>query len=296
MAKRKTKQKSSRRSPSRLPSPPSPSPPPEESPLTKPTKTLFCLSLLLFSISLLSFAGTFFVHRTNWNSSGVGRSKSSRVTATCACKCFNETGGTETNDDNDDIMHKELLIGYKILHHTLYKESQLKYLHWLRGVTFRGPKGSLKTIMTDIYETSQKRVHELDRRLFKEQPAIRIREAPVSAIGDSIQNDVEASSTAELVPLRSLFTSSKSSSALSLSEWGIRFLLIQAQATRMVVGLSTSLRKLEQNTARKEWLTKLAAEYEAIREDLVECLAFHLGGGGGKATEGTDHRSSIESV
>eukprot|EP00532_Pseudo-nitzschia_australis_P000187 CAMPEP_0168196564 /NCGR_PEP_ID=MMETSP0139_2-20121125/20591_1 /TAXON_ID=44445 /ORGANISM="Pseudo-nitzschia australis, Strain 10249 10 AB" /LENGTH=163 /DNA_ID=CAMNT_0008120763 /DNA_START=213 /DNA_END=704 /DNA_ORIENTATION=+ len=152
--------------------------------------------------------------------------------------------------------------------------------------------------MTDIYEISHKRVRELERRLFKEQPAIRIREAPVSAIGDSIQNDVEASSTAELVPLPSLFTSSNlpsasslSSTSLPLSEWGIRFLLIQAQATRMVVGLSTSLRKLEQNTARKEWLTTLAAEYEAIREDLVECLAFHLGGGG-DATEGTDHHQS----
>ena len=59
--------------------------------------------------------------------------------------------------------YKETLIGYKILHYTLEKESQLKYLHWLRYVTFRGPDDELKEIMTTIYNTSEERTTELER-------------------------------------------------------------------------------------------------------------------------------------
>lgn len=162
----------------------------------------------------------------------------------------------------------EMIIGYKILHHTLRKESQLKYLHWLRKATLKGPKGPLKNVMTTIYRTSEARIQEFDELLQYRFPPINIREAPPSKMGDSIQWEVESSSKAELIPLP--FRSS------SPSDWGVRFLLIQAQATRMVVALSTSLKKFETNPDRLEWLTTLETEYELIRERIVELVGNKL--------------------
>jgi hypothetical protein len=51
--------------------------------------------------------------------------------------------------------------------------------------------------------------------------------------------------------------------------FGIRFILLQAQATRMVAAIAMAAAELEPNPRRKKWLTDLAAEYEAIRDELV---------------------------
>jgi len=268
----------------------------QSSATTRWTKTLFSLSLLLFSISLLSFAGTV-VRHNNVITTTTTTSTSGNVTAiACDCSC-SECADSGDVSSSSSSSQTEMLIGYKILHHTLKKESQLRFLHWLRDATFRGPTGSLKEVMTTIYKTSNRRKRELDTLMKKETPVVRLKDAPVSAMGDSIQTDVEDSSTAELVPLpfgassaassaanktHSGLALSSSASPLSsgvVSEWGVRFLLIQGQATRMVVALSTSLLRFDPSPERREWLTALADEYEAIREDIVECLSVHLGGG-----------------
>merc|ERR1719491_103446 len=71
--------------------------------------------------------------------------------------------------------HKDLLIGYKILHHTLEKESQLKYLHLLREATFRRSDEELTGIMKTIYGTSKKRTNELEKLWkFPHEPIIQI--------------------------------------------------------------------------------------------------------------------------
>ena len=171
--------------------------------------------------------------------------------------------------------YKETLIGYKILHHTLEKESQLKYLHWLRYVTFRGPEDEVKEIMTTIYNTSKKRMIELER-LWKipYDPIIQIENTPISLIGDSIQADVEYSSTIEMLSISMPSSSSSSSTTKSpWKTWDIRFFFIQAQATRMVSGVATSIRKFERNDERRKWLIELAEEYENIREDLVSLMS-----------------------
>ena len=183
------------------------------------------------------------------------------------------------------IMLLLYMYSYKILHHTLKKESQLKYLHLLRQVLiYRGrPLGAIDGIMAVIYDTSRVRAKELEI-LFDEPyvPRITLRDAPQSAIGDSIQNDVEKSSLHELVlspflfPFVSKTTSSSSSSDLKSENWIVRFIFIQAQATRMVVALSASLIKFETNQVRKNWLTKLSAEYETIRETLIEYNSMQL--------------------
>lgn len=248
------------------------------------SQNLYHLSLVCFSFSLILFVSTY-----NLIANHGGAAAVLDFDATTAVRepmeCFPRGGGPPTstktkNDKKHNDFHGELLIGYNILHHTLYKESQLKYLHWLRDATFRGPKGSLKSVLTTIYSTSQARTAELETLMEHHSPAIILTEAPKSAMGDSIQEDVEKSSTQELVPLP--FVSSSMGGASSKSnqkhlQWGIRFVFIQAQATRMVVALATSLRKFEENEERKQWLTDIASEYESIRETLVECVLSNLG-------------------
>jgi hypothetical protein len=243
-------------------------------------QNLFNLSLVCFSISLILFVSTYSMITNNGDGAALFGSIATTTAATI-------TTVPNNNNKNNVEQHGELLVGYKILHHTLKKESQLKYLHWLRDATFRGPKGSLKTLLTTIYTTSQTRTNELEQNLFGLYPVVALHETPASAMGDSIQDDVEKSSTAELIPLPSLSSSSSSSSPSSSSktnttpylEWGVRFVFIQAQATRMVVALATSLKKFEQNAERKQWLTELADEYEAIRESLVDNMLLNLGNG-----------------
>ena len=220
------------------------------------------MSLMCFSFSLILFVTTYNLIVTSCPTTPLGDE---------ACP----PSGSIPVTEGEDIRHKELLVGYSILQDTLKKESQLKYLHWLQGATFRGPKGSLKTILTTIYRTSKTRKTELDGLFLDHEPLIDLKVAPKSAMGDSIQKDVEKSSAGELVTFPSLPSGDRSSN--EVLKWGIRFALIQAQATRMVVALSTSLTKFEENEVRKQWLSELAKEFEAIRESIVDSILENLG-------------------
>ncbi len=240
-------------------------------------QNLYHLSLVCFAISLVLFVSTYNMIANNGGTAvvfGGINAVASVPQAPTECPVVEVSSPTIA-----EVEHNELLVGYKILHHTLKKESQLKFLHWLRDATFRGPKGSLKSALTTVYKTSTTRFKELEHLFVDESPIIRLKDAPKSAIGDSIQDDVEKTSTGELVPLP--FSSSSPSSVPHL-QWGVRFVLIQAQATRMVVALSTSLMKFETNPGRKQWLTQLADEFEGIRETLVECILLNLGEGSWK--------------
>ena len=140
-------------------------------------------------------------------------------------------------------------------------------MHRLRQATFRGPSGVLKDIMTNIYNTSKERKNQLEN-LWAEPyyPIIGISHAPKSMIGDAIQSDVERSATFEML---SPFLSIKASSS-----WDVRFILLQAQATRMISAVATSIRKFERNGERRKWLEELAMEYENMREDLIRKSLF----------------------
>ena len=236
----------------------------------KSTTSLFRLSVLLFLLSFVLFAATIFT-RIN-HTTGYCHSNNN-----ASCSLLSVQNNKDDDYEEQKLQeYKETLIGYQILHHTLEKESQLKYLHWLRYVTFRGPEEELKEIMTTIYNTSKKRTTELER-LWKipYDPIIQIENTPISLIGDSIQADVEYSSTIEMLSISMLSSSSSSSSTTKSpwKTWDIRFFLIQAQATRMVSGVATSIRKFERNDERRKWLIELAEEYENIREDLVSLMS-----------------------
>ena len=239
---------------------------------TTKSTSLFRLSVLLFLLSFVLFAATIFTrinHNTGCHSNN---------NASCSLLSVQNNKDDDYEEQKQLQEYKETLIGYQILHHTLEKESQLKYLHWLRYVTFRGPEEELKEIMTTIYNTSKKRTTELER-LWKipYDPIIQIEKTPISLIGDSIQADVEYSSTIEMLSI-SMPSSSSSSSSSSTTKspwktWDIRFFFLQAQATRMVSGVATSIRKFERNDERRKWLIELAEEYEKIREDLVSLMS-----------------------
>ena len=233
-------------------------------------QNLYNLSLVCFSISLILFVSTYNMIVNNGGTSAVFGVTIPVVSTPALAPAEYPMAEAPSQSSNKvtSTEHDQLLVGYKILHHTLKKESQLKYLHWLRDATFRGPRGSLKTVMTTVYQTSQTRTRELEQLFVDQSPRILLKDAPESAMGDSIQGDVEKTSTRELAPLP--FSSSLSS--WPHLEWNIRFLFIQAQATRMVVALSTSLLKFEANEERKLWLVQLADEFEEIRETLVESM------------------------
>jgi len=227
----------------------------------------FRLSLLLFLLSFILFVTTYLMINISGGDDALIYDRHDEVERrTCSVLEKNE------EEEKEQQQHKDLLIGYKILYHTLEKESQLKYLHLLREATFRRSEEELTGIMKTIYGTSKKRTNELEKLWkFPHEPIIQIKDTPKSQIGDSIQSDVERTSTMEMISLSLPSRSTKLNKQL-WSTWDIRFILIQAQATRMVSAVATSIRKFEPNEERKKWLTELAEEYEMIRENLINYL------------------------
>ena len=161
------------------------------------------------------------------------------------------------NKASSRTSHEDLLAGYKILHHTLTKEAQLQQLHWFRNVTFRGPTGELQRLMTLMHRTSGARRKEL-HMLFQLPPVIVLSEAPVTVMGDAIQGRAERQGMKELLFSEGTFNS--------------RFVLLQAQATRMVAAVALSVEEKDTQPERKKWLRELANEFEGIRNELVCAL------------------------
>jgi hypothetical protein len=155
--------------------------------------------------------------------------------------------------------HGDLLIGHQILHHTLGKESQLKFLGWVRQATFRGPSGDLERLLTRIHQTSARRGQELER-LWKLDPPINLAEAPISKIGDAIQDSAENRGTVEMIKPHG-------------DTWNVRFYFLQAQATRMVAAIAFSAASMDPNVERRNFLQQLSKEYEDLRNELVEAVS-----------------------
>jgi hypothetical protein len=156
--------------------------------------------------------------------------------------------------------HANLLIGYKILRHTLKQEGDLNLLKKLRQATFRSPPKEVGHLMTTIASTSRLRGKELDRLWREELPVIDTSLTPLSDIGDAIQNTAEAMGSKEML---TFLGSTKEA-------WSARFLLLQAQATRMVAAMALSLAERDPNPQRRAWLEALAVEYETLRDQIVE--------------------------
>ena len=150
-----------------------------------------------------------------------------------------------------------LLVGYSLLDSTLSGEGMLKWLLLARKVTFQSPAKATQDLLTEISETSAARSKQLERLRKLNPPATGT--PPPSPIGDAIQTAATEAGTHEM-----LFPD---------GAFDIRFLFLQAQATRMASVIAAQTAKIDPNPERKAWLNEVSKQYEGFRDELVTSLS-----------------------
>jgi hypothetical protein len=152
---------------------------------------------------------------------------------------------------------QDVLIGYDLLADTLSDESGLGTLDLFKTLTLVGPNDAIGKMMKTLGEASKRRASELSR-LRRLAPDVSDRPAARSPIGDAI--------TAVAKDIGSSEMTSRSGG------FDLRFVLLQAQATRMVSAMATAIARFDPNRERKTWLRSLAAEYEGHRAGMFKYL------------------------
>ena len=148
---------------------------------------------------------------------------------------------------------ENLEVGYSLLESSLGDESQLKWLLLMRKLTLHKPPAEIASIMEKISQTSKSRAAEISK-LRELEPDVTV-EPSSSPVGDAIQASAKAVGMHEMVFPDGAFN--------------IRFLFLQAQATRMIAVIAAETAKLDPNEERSKWLRKLSKEYEGLRDELV---------------------------
>jgi hypothetical protein len=166
--------------------------------------------------------------------------------------------------------NEDLLTGYGLLADVLSDESQLGALVLLKKLTLRAPVEEVEAIARKLGAASKRRSAELEelRSLAPEvsgAPAVR------SPLGDAITRLAKEAGTDELLDRDLAFS--------------LRFVLLQAQATRMVAAMALATAESDPNPKRKAWLGELAEEYEGYREELIAVLGLYLRGEGAAQRE-----------
>ncbi len=156
--------------------------------------------------------------------------------------------------------NRDLLIAYGILSDTLADESKLGALLLLKRVTFNRPVPEIEDIMKRLSASAKERAEELEK-LRGLDPDVSGEPVGVDAIGDAITGAAKEAGTDEM---------------LGDESFGIRFVLLQAQATRMVAAISEAAAEMETLPERRKWLTSLAAEYEGFREELIDIVEKYV--------------------
>lgn len=151
---------------------------------------------------------------------------------------------------------ENLEVGYSLLESSLGDESELKWLLLMRKLTLHKPPAEIASIMEKISQTSKTRAAEISK-LRKLDPDVSA-EPSSSPVGDAIQASAKAMGMHEMVFPDGAFN--------------IRFLFLQAQATRMVAVIAAETAELDPNKERSKWLRKLAKEFEGLRDELVESV------------------------
>jgi hypothetical protein len=165
------------------------------------------------------------------------------------------TGGLSAN------RHQDLLIGYGLLADTLADESRLGTLDVFKTLMLDAPNDAIAQLMKTLSDASKQRAAELSK-LRRLAPRVSDKPAEDSAIGDAITAVAKEFGKSEMLSRTGGFD--------------VRFVLVQAQATRMVAAMATATARFDPNPERKAWLKSLASEYEGYRGDLIKYL-------GGKA-------------
>ena len=160
---------------------------------------------------------------------------------------------------------EDLLIGYDLLAGTLADESRLGTLDLFKKLTLRGPVEEIDKIMKSLSEASKRRAAAL-KKLRHLEPDVSAKPTAISPIGDAIAAVAKESGTYEMTNRSGGFD--------------IRFVLLQAQATRMVAAIATATARFDPNLERKAWLESLAVEYEVFRRDMIKVAEKYVAGKG----------------
>lgn len=179
------------------------------------------------------------------------------VGALLLCLLGAQTTIAETSAEAKPETSNDLLIGYSLLDTTLSGESMLKWLLMVRQATFQSPAKATEDLLTRISKASAIRSKELKR--LRELAPQATRKPPPSPIGDAIQDAASEAGEHEM-----LFPD---------GAFDIRFLFLQAQATRMISVMAAQVAKIDPNTERQAWLKEVSREYEKFRDELVDSLS-----------------------
>lgn len=155
---------------------------------------------------------------------------------------------------------RDLLIAYDILADTLADEAKLKWLALLKRMTFSRAVPEVEALMKRISASASRRARELEE-LRKLPPDVSMKPEGADAIGDAITAVAKEAGSAEL---------------LGRDELGVRVIVLQGQATRMVTAIATAAAQMETQPRRKAWLESLASEYEGLREDALSVLVLYI--------------------
>jgi hypothetical protein len=158
---------------------------------------------------------------------------------------------------------QNLLTGYQLLANTLSDEANLHKLEVVKKLTLDAPNDAVGKLMTGLSHVSEKRSKELEE-LRKRAPNVSGEPADKSPVGDAINDVAKDLGKSDMLSRNGGFD--------------VRFVLVQAQATRMVAAMSTALARFDPDPKRKQWLNELAHDYEGYRGDLIAYL-------GGKAAD-----------
>lgn len=161
--------------------------------------------------------------------------------------------------------HQDLLMGYELLADTLNDESHLRALKLLKKITFRGPVEEVGQAMDVLGKASKRRKEEL-KALRKLAPDVTAPPAARSPIGDAITAVAKEAGTEEMLDRDGAFN--------------LRFMLLQAQATRMVAAMAEAIAAHEPNAERRRWLGEVATEYEGYRNQIVDVIGKYVAGEG----------------
>jgi hypothetical protein len=152
---------------------------------------------------------------------------------------------------------QDLLIGYGLLADTLSDESRLGSLDTFKTLTLNAPNDAIAKHMKTLSDASERRAAQLSK-LRKREPSVSAKPAQESAIGDAITDVAKEFGKSEMLSRKGGFD--------------VRFVLVQAQATRMVAAMAKATARFDPNPERKAWLKELAAEYEGYRGDLIRYI------------------------
>jgi hypothetical protein len=166
-------------------------------------------------------------------------------------------GASREASKRDDV-----LIGYGLLADTLEDESKLRWLELVKKLTLAGPIDEVADFLEKIAKSAKADAKEL-KALREESPDVTAKPSHPSAIGDAITEDAKKRGAKELLNRDSSFNT--------------RFLLLQAQAMRMIAVIAAETGEIDTNMHRKMWLKGVSKKYEGYRDELVMTFERHCG-------------------